>query len=393
MNVTPLAVHSPGAVRGALRSHGWEDGLARASAGGIHPVAFHLTGLSQGALEALVRFGGGLGLEVVTGDDWAIVAGSRSRMSAFARPWTAPEPLVEVAVQVGLAMPADPGLGWRTARGTLQLDQPILVGILNVTPDSFSDGGRFTGADRALAHADSLLRDGAMVIDVGGESTRPGRTDLIPAEEELRRVAPVVEALVRAHPQLPVSIDTVKAAVAEAALDRGAAIVNDVSAFRFDASMGRIVAAAGAGAILMHSRGGLLDIASYQHADYDGDVVGGVLVELRERLSAALEAGVPADAIVLDPGFGFSKTVEQNVALFDQLGALQALGRPLLVGPSRKRFLGAITGLPVDERDRATAAACALAWERGARLFRVHAVAAAREALALAQALENSAPA
>jgi dihydropteroate synthase len=393
VNVTPLALHSTGAVRGALRSHGWEDGLARASAGGIHPLAFHLTGLDQGALEALVRLGGGLGLEVVTGDDWAIVAGSRSRLSAFARPWTAPESLTEVALQVGLAMPADPGLAWHTARGLVPLDQPVIVGILNVTPDSFSDGGRFTGTDAALAHAESLLRDGATIIDVGGESTRPGRTDTVPAEEELRRVGPIVEGLVRTHPDLVVSIDTVKSAVAKAALDLGAAIVNDVSAFRLDRAMSGVVADTGAGAVLMHSRGGLLEVASYQHADYGGDVVGGVLVELRERVSAAVEAGIPAEAIVLDPGFGFSKTVEQSVALFDQLAALQALGRPLLVGPSRKRFLGAVTGRPVEDRDRASAAACALAWERGARLFRVHAVAAAREALALAQALDPLSPA
>jgi dihydropteroate synthase len=390
VNVTPLALHSPGAVREALRSHGWEDELARASAGGIHPLAFHLTGLDQGLLEALVRFGGGLGLEVVTGDDWAVVAGSRSRMSAFARPWTAPERLMEVALQVGLAMPADPAPAWRTARRPIPLDQPIVVGILNVTPDSFSDGGRFTGPEAALAHADSLLRDGAGVIDVGGESTRPGRTEVVSTEEELRRVVPVVERLVRAHPDLLVSIDTVKSAVARAALDRGAAIVNDVTAFRFDPAMAGVVAGAGAGAILMHSRGGLLELASYEHADYGGDVVGGVLSELRDALAAATGAGVAPDAIVLDPGFGFSKTVEQSVVLFDQLPALQALGRPLLVGPSRKRFLGAVTGLPVEERDRATAAACALAWERGARLFRVHAVAAAREALALAHALDTA---
>ncbi len=390
MNVTPLALHSTGAVRGALQSHGWEDGLARASAGGIHPLAFHLTGLDQGALEALVRFGGGLGLEVVTGDDWAILAGSRSRLSAFARPWTAPEPLVDVALQVGIAMPGDPGPAWHTARRPVPLDQPVLVGILNVTPDSFSDGGRFTATHAALAHAESLLRDGATIIDVGGESTRPGRTELVSAEEELRRVAPVVEALVRTHPDLLVSIDTVKSAVAKGALDLGAAIVNDVTAFRFDVAMAGVVAAAGAGAILMHSRGGLLEIASYEHADYAGDVVGGVLAELRAALSLAADAGVPADTVVLDPGLGFSKTVEQSVVLFDQLGALQALGRPLLVGPSRKRFLGAVTGLPVEERDRATAAACALAWERGARLFRVHAVAAAREALALAKALDTA---
>jgi dihydropteroate synthase len=390
VNVTPLALHSPGAVREALRSHGWEDGLARVSAGGIHPLAFHLTGLDQGALEALVRFGGGLGLEVVTGDDWAIIAGSRSRMSAFARPWTAPEPLMQAALQVGLAMPAEPGSAWRTARGPIPLDQPIILGILNVTPDSFSDGGRFTAADAALAHAETLVRDGATVIDVGGESTRPGRTEVVSTEEELRRVVPVVEALARTHPDVMVSIDTVKASVAKAALDRGVAIVNDVTAFRLDSAMAGVVAGAGAGAVLVHSRGGLLEIASYEHTDYGGDVVGAVLAELRAALSAATGAGVPPHAIVLDPGFGFSKTVEQSVTLFDQLPALQALGRPLLVGPSRKRFLGAVTDLPVEERDRATAAACALAWERGARLFRVHAVAAAREALALARALDVS---
>jgi dihydropteroate synthase len=389
VNVTPLALHSPGAVQNALRSHGWEDGLARASAGGIHPLAFHLTGLDQGALEALVRFGGGIGLEVVTGGDWAILAGSRSRMSAFARPWTAPEQLLDVALQVGLAMPSDPGPAWHTARGPVPLDRPTLVGILNVTPDSFSDGGRFTDPDTALAHADALLRDGATIIDVGGESTRPGRSELVSTEEELLRVRPVVEALARAHPDLVISVDTVKAAVATAALEAGAAVVNDVTGLRADPEMAGVVAGRGAGVILMHSRGGLLEIASYQHADYGGDVVAGVLTELRETLAAATAAGIAPDAIVLDPGFGFSKTVEQSVTLFGQLSVLQALGRPLLVGPSRKRFLGEITGRAVGDRDRATAAACALAWERGARLFRVHAVGAAREALAIAQALDT----
>lgn len=391
MNVTPLALHSAGAVRGALRSHGWDDGLARASASGILPFAFHLTGLDQGALEALVRFGGTLGLEVVTGEDWAILAGSRSRLSAFARPWTAPEPLADVAFRVGLAMPAEPAPAWRTARGPVPLSRPVILGILNVTPDSFSDGGRYTATDAAVAHAETLLRDGATVIDVGGESTRPGRTESVPAEEERRRVLPVIEALVRAHPELVISVDSVKSEVARAALDAGAAVVNDVSAFRLDPAMAGVAARAGAGVILMHSRGGLLEIASYTHADYSGDVVGGVIRELREALSAATAAGIDTEAVVLDPGLGFAKTAEQSVELFDQLAALQAVGRPILVGPSRKRFLGAVTGLPVEERDRATAAACALAWERGARLFRVHAVAAAREALALAHALDGAA--
>jgi dihydropteroate synthase len=387
VNVTPLALHSPRAVRDTLRAHGWEEGLAAAAAGGIHPIAFHLTGLDQGALEALVRIAGTLGLEVLTGNDWAVLAGSRSRLSAFARPWLVPETLSSLAMEIGLGMPAEPVPMWDTARGAIPLDRPVLVGILNLTPDSFSDGGRYTGRDAALAHAEALLAAGATVLDVGGESTRPGRSESVLPEEELRRVVPIVEALARNYPALVVSVDTVKASVARASLSAGAAVVNDVSAFRLDPEMAAVVAAAGAGAILMHSRGSVLEIASYKHADYAGDVVGQVIAELRGALALATGAGIPAGAIVLDPGFGFSKTVEQNILLFDQLDALQALGRPVLVGPSRKRFLGSLTGLPPEERDCVTATACALAWERGARLFRVHAVAAAREALALAVAL------
>jgi dihydropteroate synthase len=389
---TPLALHSPGAVRQALRSHGWDEGRAAAAAGGIHPLAIHLTDLDQGALEALVHVAGGLGLEVLTGEGWAVLAGSRSRLSAFARPWTVPEPLAGAALAVGLALPAEAPQVWRTARGAVALDRPVLMGILNVTPDSFSDGGRFAGRDAALAQADTLVGEGAAIIDVGGESTRPGREESVALEEELGRVVPVIEALVRARPELIVSVDTVKSAVARAALDAGAAIVNDVTAFRLDDAMATVAASAGAGVVLMHSRGGVLEIASYTYADYAGDVVGGVLAELRAAVAAATTAGLAPDAIAIDPGFGFSKTVEQNVLVFDQLPALQALGRPVLVGPSRKRFLGAVTGLPVEHRDRATAAACALAWERGARVFRVHDVAAAREALALAAAVTPAAP-
>jgi dihydropteroate synthase len=276
---------------------------------------------------------------------------------------------------------------WQTARGPLVLDRPLLLGILNVTPDSFSDGGRFTAIEAAIAHAGELLAQGATIVDVGGESTRPGRTADVPAAEELRRVVPVVEALARAYPDLIISIDTVKASVARAALDSGAAVVNDVSALRLDAAMAGIVAAARAGLILMHSRGSILELASYQHANYDGDVVGAVLTELRTALDLAVSAGVGPDATVIDPGFGFSKTIEQNLVLFDQLAALAALGRPVLVGPSRKRFIGSAAGLPLEDRDRATATACAMAYERGARLFRVHDVGSAREAIALAHGI------
>ncbi len=387
MNVTPLALRSSRAVREALCSHGWETELAENAAVGIETAAFHLTALDQGAIEALVPFAGGLGLEVVTGDSWAIVAGSRSRLSVLARPWSVPEPLRELAQGIALVLPGEPVTNWQTARGEVSLEHAVLIGILNVTPDSFSDGGRFAQVDAALAQGERLLRDGAALLDIGGESTRPGRTESVPEDEELRRVLPVIEALVREHPSLILSVDTVKARVAEAALNAGAAIVNDVSALRLDGAMAGVVARANAGIILMHSRGSILELASYKHAEYGGDVVGGVIRELREALERAAQGGVGPQATVVDPGFGFGKTVEQNMVLLDQLPALQALGRPILVGPSRKRFLGVVSGLSVEERDRVTATACALAAERGARLFRVHAVAETRETLALTQSL------
>jgi dihydropteroate synthase len=390
VNVTPLALHSPRAIGDALRSHGWEAALADTAAEGIYSSAFHITGLDQGAIEALVPFAGSLGLEVVTGSDWAIVAGSRSRLSALARPWTVPEPLMQVAVGVGTALPQQRPTAWQTARGSVFLDRPVILGILNVTPDSFSDGGQYTSLSAAMAHAEELLAAGAFILDIGGESTRPGRTEAVPAEEELRRVVPVVAELARRYPELVISIDTVKASVAKAAIEAGAAVVNDVSALRLDPSMAGTVAAANAGIILMHSRGSILELSSYLHTDYAGDVVGGVIAELRDALTTATAAGITPDATVIDPGFGFSKTPEQNLLLFDQLGALQSLDRPILVGPSRKRFVRSATGVRIEDRDRATAAACALAYDRGARLFRVHDVTAARETLALAQAVGST---
>ncbi len=367
--------------------HGWDAGRAADAAGGIQPAAFLLSGLDSTVLESLVRFGGQLGLDVVTGEDWAVVAGSYARLSALARPWTVPEPLQALAVGIGMALPPEPMLQWRTARAPLQLERPVLMGILNITPDSFSDGGRISDAASALDHARTLVADGALVLDVGGESTRPGRTEPVTAEEELRRVVPVIELLARELPELLLSVDTVKAQVARAALDAGAAIVNDVSGFRLDPEMPAVVAAAGAGAVLMHSRGDILEIASYAHATYPSGVVTEVLGELRTSIARATEAGIPAANIVVDPGLGFSKTVPQNLLLLDQLAAFHTLGRPVLVGPSRKRFLAGESNLAPDARDGVTATACALAWSRGARLFRVHDVAAARSALDLAAAV------
>lgn len=296
-------------------------------------------------------------------------------------PPAAPEP----------APPAHPAPSrWSTARGVLAVGQPVLLGILNVTPDSFSDGGQYDTAGAALARAESLAVAGADIIDIGGESTRPGRTAVVSAAEERRRVVPVIEAVARALPNVVISVDTVKADVAEAALDAGAAIVNDVTAFRHDPRMAKVAAATHAGVILMHSRGSLLDIASYEHADYGSDVVGAVIRELGAAVETSFAAGIAPDAVVIDPGFGFAKTVDQSLLLLDRLAALRTLGRPILVGPSRKRFLGAAADLPVERRDHVTAVACALAYERGASLFRVHDVAAAREALAVARAVRGA---
>ena len=386
MTVTPLALHSPRAVGATLRAHGWDDGQASAAAGGLSPLAFQVTGLDQDALEALVRLSGTLGLEVLTGDDWAVLSGSRSRLSALARPWLVPPALSQLALDVGLAMPAEPPADWITAGGAVSLDQPVLMGILNVTPDSFSDGGRYVGLDAALAQVDALVEAGAAIVDVGGESTRPGRTVPVSPAVELERVVPVIEALVRRHPGLLLTVDTVKVEVAKAALGAGAAAINDVSGLRLEPGIAHAVATAKAGLVLMHSRGSILEIASYTHAQYE-NVLGEVLTELQTAVAVATDAGVGLESIALDPGLGFSKTPEQSLELFDRLEGLQALGRPLVVGPSRKRFLGAATGQPIEARDRATATACALAWERGARIFRVHDVAGAREALALARAV------
>lgn len=393
LDVIPLAARSPRGIAAALTRGGVEPGDAETAAAGMTSASFRIEGLDAPSLEALVHFGGQLGLDVLTGPDWALIAGSRSRLSALARPWTVPEPLRELAYQLGLALPADVPRTWRTARGSIALDAPVLMGILNVTPDSFSDGGLHVGLERAVRHAARLLEDGAVIVDIGGESTRPGRTAVVSTADELARVVPVVEAVVRAFPQAFISVDTMKADVARGALDVGAAIVNDVTGLRHDPRLGEVAATADAGLVVMHSRGAPLELASLEHADYHGDVVRGVLAELRVSLARAAKAGVPDECVAVDPGLGFSKTAAQNLFVTDQLEALLALGRPILVGPSRKRFLGAATGREVAERDAATAAACALAWERGARIFRVHDVAASRDALAVAHALGQSSPA
>jgi dihydropteroate synthase len=261
------------------------------------------------------------------------------------------------------------------------------MGILNVTPDSFSDGGRFLDVARAVEHGRALQRQGAAIIDIGGESTRPGAEPVSPAEE-LRRVIPVILGLRAAGVTATLSIDTSKAAVAAAALDAGAEIVNDVTALRGDPEMAALIAERGARCVLMHMLG---EPRTMQRDPRYGDVVADVAAFLGARLQVAAEAGIDPERIWLDPGIGFGKTLEHNLALLRRLGEFLALGRPLLVGTSRKTFLGTITGRDFTGRAAATVAANVLAYERGARVFRVHDVASTRDALLTAAATVASA--
>jgi dihydropteroate synthase len=264
------------------------------------------------------------------------------------------------------------------------------MGIVNVTPDSFSDGGAFLQAAAAIAHGLELVVEGAEILDIGGESTRPG-AEPVSEQEELRRVVPVIEGLASAGTTAQISIDTSKAKVAAAALDAGASLVNDVSAFRADPEMAGVVADSGAECCLMHMLG---EPRTMQRNPRYGDVVDEVRAFLEERLRFAVGEGVAEERVMLDPGIGFGKTVAHNLELLRRLGELAALGRPLVIGTSRKSFLGRIAAdaasldEPLDERHRlaGTIATNVLALERGASVFRVHDVAPVREALAVAAA-------
>jgi len=255
------------------------------------------------------------------------------------------------------------------------------MGIVNVTPDSFSDGGLWLDAGAAIAHGRELVGEGAAILDVGGESTRPGAAP-VGADEELRRVVPVLEGLRDASVQL--SIDTTKRVVAERALEAGATLVNDVSALRFDPELAGVCADAGCDVCLMHMLG---EPRTMQDDPRYDDVVSDVKAFLSERLAFAVGEGIAEDRVLLDPGIGFGKTLEHNLELLRRLDELVALGRPLVIGTSRKSFLGRLTGREVAaERVAGTVATNVLALERGAEVFRVHDVAPTFEALAVATA-------
>jgi dihydropteroate synthase len=256
-----------------------------------------------------------------------------------------------------------------------------LMGIVNVTPDSFSDGGQFLAPERAIAHARELVADGADLLDIGGESTRPGARG-VSAEEELGRVAPVLAGL--GDIDLPISIDTSKAPVAEAALAAGAQIVNDVTALRSDPTMAALCADRECGVVLMHMKG--TPRTMQENPTYD-DVVDEVKAFLAQRIEFAVGRGIRQERIWVDPGIGFGKTTRHNLELLRRLGELRGLGRPVVVGASRKRFLGTLTGRDADDRIGGTIASNVLAMKAGAEVLRVHDVAAMRQAMIVAEAV------
>jgi dihydropteroate synthase len=273
---------------------------------------------------------------------------------------------------------------WQTTRFAIDLARPRVMGIVNVTPDSFSDGGQHASAASAMAHCDALLRGGAHILDIGGESTRPG-AHAPSVDEELQRVLPVLRHAVTLG--VPVSVDTSRPQVMRAALDLGVDIVNDVRALQREGALDLMAAYSSAGVCLMHMQG---EPGTMQSAPHYVDVLAEVRGFLAARLAAVLARGIAGNRIVLDPGIGFGKTVDDNLSLLRRQHELLDIGAPLLVGWSRKATLGAVTGRGVHERQAASVAAALLAVQRGARVVRVHDVAATVDALALWRAIDDN---
>jgi len=291
-----------------------------------------------------------------------------------------------VIVMEGSSLQTEASCDWFSAKGRVVVccQRPLVMGIVNVTTDSFYDGGRYVDVNRAVTHARHLVEQGADLLDIGAESTRPGARP-VTEQEELARVVPVVAELAR-HLTVPISVDTTKSAVARAALDAGASIINDVSALRWDHEMASVIAQSGAAVVLMHMQG---TPEIMQRAPQYQDVVAEVAGFLEERMQAAAEAGISQTKIVLDPGIGFGKLLEHNLALLDRLSEFARLRRPLLVGVSRKSCIGELVGRPPEHREWGTAAAVAIAVDRGAGILRVHDVASMADVVTVAAAVRS----
>ncbi len=390
MSAAPLVLHHAREIEAALVRRGVAPSQAASAARGVQSVALVFDAIDADMRDRLGREASRAGLDCLTGTEWALLAGGVSRLAGLARPGASslPEPVAHV-LGSSLAALVERPRAWNLGRGSVPLDGPVVVGILNVTPDSFSDGGRYLDPDAALRQAEALLDQGAAMLDLGAESTRPGRPTPVSPDEEWERLEPVLAHLITRFPDVPVSVDTVKEAVARRSLEVGAWAINDVSGLRLDPGVADVCAEFQAGLILMHSRGTVADMATYDHAQYD-HVGEAVVRELTVAARQAERRGVASDRIVVDPGLGFAKTPAQTLAAMRDLRMLASLGYPVMVGPSRKRFLGTVTGREVDARDGATAAACVTQYLMGAVFFRVHAVGPTHEALAVAHAVRSA---
>ena len=278
------------------------------------------------------------------------------------------------------------GRSWSIRGGSLPLDRPVVMGILNLTPDSFSDGGELPDVEAALRRADEMVAQGVGMLDVGGESTRPGASP-VSADQQLRQLLPFLETAAGTVPA-PISVDTRSAAVARTCLAAGASVVNDVSGLTHDSEMADVVADAGAGVVIMHMRGDpstMAALASYENLAAE------VADELSKAVRTARDAGIAPEAIVVDPGIGFAKTPAHSLTLLGNLGSIRELGFPVLAGPSRKSFLGAVLGVPASERLHGTVAACVAAYLQGVRIFRVHDVKPVVQALQVMEAIQEAA--
>lgn len=387
MQVRVLSADDEGAVRLSLRRLGLDPGGIEKAGRRFAWASLFLSGASRAELGSLEAAASSQGLSFQPGHPeraagTALLGGPREAIEGLCLKMGEGDPCAS-AIRLSLsrhfapAPPMDLPGGRRLSFG----ERTLIIGVLNVTPDSFYDGGRYAAREAALRRASELIEEGADLLDLGGESTRPGASP-VSAQEEMDRVLPLIEALRRAP--VPLSIDTTKAKVAEAALACGAALVNDVSAFRHDSQMVEVIARHQAGAIAMHMRG---EPRTMQEDPRYTDVVAEVIEVLQAAISSAVRAGVREERIFVDPGIGFGKTLGHNLFLLRNLRQLRALGRPIAVGPSRKSFLGKITGKPPEGRLFATVASVAQAVLAGADAVRVHDVAGARDAARVAEAI------
>ncbi len=390
MTVTLLASRDPRTLRDALVRRGMDESQASSAALGLRSLTLVVDSRAHETRDALAAAARQLGVECITHDGWILLAGSAGRLAGLTRRVNAtiPQSVVDQLSQLLRGL-LEPRMSWTTARGSIDLTRPVVAGILNITPDSFSDGGSYLDTTAAIGHAEHMIAAGAGMLDLGAQSSRPGRPEQVSTEEEWRRLAPVLGELVRSHPRTPISVDTVRADTAARALEAGAWAINDVSGLRLDPAIADVCVSHGAGLIVMHSRGSFAEMATYDHAQYS-DVVAETAQELVDSVERAESRGVERDRVVIDPGLGFSKLPQQNYAVIAGLPALTSLGLPVMLGPSRKRFLGTVTDRAAAERDHATAALCVAARSLGANLFRVHAVRLAKEALDIAAEIESA---